>query len=118
MAPRGWDAATLWGNSLAVPALAERVQREYQAALDSRCELVSQHVFLRRDDRCWCGLRGAAGCARAMGWASAWTIGLLSVAAVLLAVFLRIDSCAHSALMPRALFRFRGVAAANIVGVL
>ncbi|MGH3928094.1 MAG: hypothetical protein ACRDTT_35410, partial [Pseudonocardiaceae bacterium] len=45
LAPRGWDAATLWGNSLAVPALAERVQREYQADLRSRSGLVSQLFF-------------------------------------------------------------------------
>lgn len=45
LAPRGWDAATLWGNSLAVPALAERVQREYQLDLGSRSGLVSQLFF-------------------------------------------------------------------------
>lgn len=45
LAPRGWDAATLWGNSLAVPALAERVQREYQADLGSRSGSVSQLFF-------------------------------------------------------------------------
>lgn len=45
LAPRGWDASTLWGNSLAVPALAERVRREYQADLDSRSGLVSQLFF-------------------------------------------------------------------------
>jgi len=45
LAPRGWDAATLWGNSLAVPVLAERVQREYQADLGSRSGLVSQLFF-------------------------------------------------------------------------
>jgi hypothetical protein len=45
VAPRGWDAATLWGNSLAVPALAARVQREYQADLGSRSGLLSQLFF-------------------------------------------------------------------------
>lgn len=45
LAPRGWDAATLWGNSLAVPALAERVQREYRADLDSKAGLLSQLFF-------------------------------------------------------------------------
>ncbi|MGH4009121.1 MAG: hypothetical protein ACRDTH_13365 [Pseudonocardiaceae bacterium] len=45
LAPRGWDAATLWGNSLAVPALAERVQRDYRADLGSRSGLVSQLFF-------------------------------------------------------------------------
>ncbi|HEX5347449.1 MAG TPA: hypothetical protein VFW64_10195 [Pseudonocardiaceae bacterium] len=45
LAPRGWDAATLWCSSLAVPGLAERVQREYQADLASRSGLVSQLYF-------------------------------------------------------------------------
>ncbi len=45
MAPRGWDAATLWGNSLAVPELAARVQWEYQADLGSRSGLLSQLFF-------------------------------------------------------------------------
>ncbi|MEV4500862.1 hypothetical protein [Streptomyces klenkii] len=35
-APRGLDAATLWGNSLAVPALAERVWKERRQDLESR----------------------------------------------------------------------------------
>ncbi|MFJ9667703.1 hypothetical protein ACIRPP_24330 [Streptomyces sp. NPDC101219] len=36
MAPRGLDAATLWGNSLAVPALAQRVWAERRPDLESR----------------------------------------------------------------------------------
>lgn len=36
MAPRGLDAATLWGNSLAVPELAERVWRERRPDLECR----------------------------------------------------------------------------------
>lgn len=36
MAPRGLDAATLWGNSLAVPELAERVWRERRPDMESR----------------------------------------------------------------------------------
>ncbi|MFE7038990.1 hypothetical protein ACFU9X_05895 [Streptomyces atratus] len=35
MAPRGLDAATLWGNSLAVPALADRVWRERRPDLET-----------------------------------------------------------------------------------
>lgn len=35
MAPRGFDASTLWSASLAVPELADRVYRECQADLDS-----------------------------------------------------------------------------------
>lgn len=36
MAPRGLDAATLWGNSLAVPALADRVWSERRSDLETR----------------------------------------------------------------------------------
>lgn len=36
MAPRGLDSATLWTQSLAVPALADRVRRERDHDLDSR----------------------------------------------------------------------------------
>ncbi|MFE2375549.1 hypothetical protein [Streptomyces sp. NPDC059398] len=36
MAPRGLDAASLWGNSLAVPALAGRVRHERRHDLESR----------------------------------------------------------------------------------
>ncbi|MFJ3277605.1 hypothetical protein [Streptomyces halstedii] len=36
MAPRGLDAASLWGNSLAVPGLAERVRHERRDDLESR----------------------------------------------------------------------------------
>nr|WP_246361061.1 hypothetical protein [Haloechinothrix aidingensis] len=42
LAPRGWDAATLWANSLAVPDLAERVQQVFAADLGSRTGLVCQ----------------------------------------------------------------------------
>jgi hypothetical protein len=42
MAPRGYDAATLWHMSLAVPGLAERVYRELRADLDSRSGLLCQ----------------------------------------------------------------------------
>ncbi|MGH3830646.1 MAG: hypothetical protein ACRDRS_09395 [Pseudonocardiaceae bacterium] len=45
LAPRGWDAATLWGNSLAVPELVARVQREYRVDLGSRSGLLSQLYF-------------------------------------------------------------------------
>ncbi|MFF5334683.1 hypothetical protein [Streptomyces sp. NPDC013181] len=36
LAPRGLDAASLWGNSLAVPDLAERVRHERRHDLESR----------------------------------------------------------------------------------
>jgi len=52
------------------------------------------------------------------GWTSARTIGPLSAAVVLLAVFLGIESRVSSPLMPLGLFRLRNVATANVVGVL
>ena len=52
------------------------------------------------------------------GWGSAQTIGLLAAAALLLAVFLVIESRVESPLMPLRLFRLRNVATANVVGVL
>lgn len=36
IAPRGLDAATLWGNALAIPALADRVWNERRRDLESR----------------------------------------------------------------------------------
>ena len=41
-APRGWDAATLWAASLAVPSLAGQVQQIFAADLDSRTGMVCQ----------------------------------------------------------------------------
>jgi hypothetical protein len=42
MAPRGFDAAMLHSESLAVPALAERIYQERQADLDSRTGQLAQ----------------------------------------------------------------------------
>ncbi len=53
-----------------------------------------------------------------VGWATARTIGLLGLAAVLLGVFLLIESRVASPLMPLRLFRLRNLAVSNIVGVL
>ena len=52
------------------------------------------------------------------GWASAQTLGMLAVAAVLLALFLTIETRSRSPLMPLGMFRLRNIATANIVGVL
>jgi EmrB/QacA subfamily drug resistance transporter len=52
------------------------------------------------------------------GWTSAQTLGLLGAAAVLLAIFLEIESRVGAPLMPLRLFRLRNVAFANVVGVL
>ena len=52
------------------------------------------------------------------GWTSTQTLGLLAAAAVLLGVFLVIESRVDSPLVPLGLFKLRNVATANIVGVL
>ena len=52
------------------------------------------------------------------GWASAQTIGVLIVSAVLIAVFLVIEARNRHALMPLGFFRRRTPTGANIVGVL
>ncbi|MCX4632885.1 hypothetical protein [Streptomyces sp. NBC_01443] len=48
MAPRGLDAATLWGNALAVPDLADRVHRERWADLESRDGKLMALYFLAK----------------------------------------------------------------------
>jgi EmrB/QacA subfamily drug resistance transporter len=52
------------------------------------------------------------------GWTSARTVGLLAVAAGLLAVFLLIESRVAAPLMPLGLFRLRNLATANVIAVL
>src|ERR671915_285919 len=53
-----------------------------------------------------------------VGWTSAQTLGLLGAGALLLAVFLGIESRVRSPLVPLGLFRLRNVAVSNVVGVL
>jgi EmrB/QacA subfamily drug resistance transporter len=52
------------------------------------------------------------------GWTSARTLGLLALAALLLAGFLAIEARVRAPLMPLSLFRLRNVATTNVVGVL
>jgi EmrB/QacA subfamily drug resistance transporter len=52
------------------------------------------------------------------GWTSAQTLGLLGAAAVLLALFLAIESRVANPLMPLRLFKLRNVSVANVVGIL
>ncbi|MYR34830.1 hypothetical protein GTW20_21880 [Nocardiopsis alba] len=44
-APRGYDAATLWGFSLGVPAVADRVRREFEHDLETRAGRISRLLF-------------------------------------------------------------------------
>jgi EmrB/QacA subfamily drug resistance transporter len=53
-----------------------------------------------------------------VGWLTARTLGLLGAAAVLLAIFLTIESRAGSPLVPLRLFRLRNIVVSNVVGVL
>ena len=53
-----------------------------------------------------------------VGWTTARTIGLLALAAVLLAIFVAIEARVRAPLMPLGLFRLRNVAVSNVVGVL
>ncbi|MFF1497215.1 phosphotransferase [Streptomyces sp. NPDC058304] len=48
MAPRGLDVATLWGNALAVPALADRIHQERRADLESRDGKLMSLFFLSK----------------------------------------------------------------------
>jgi EmrB/QacA subfamily drug resistance transporter len=52
------------------------------------------------------------------GWTSGRTLGLLAVAAALLALFLAVEARISSPLVPLGLFRLRNVAVSNVVGVL
>jgi EmrB/QacA subfamily drug resistance transporter len=52
------------------------------------------------------------------GWTAAQTLGLLGVAAALMAIFLAIEARVRAPLVPLGLFRLRNVATANVVGVL
>src|SRR6476659_8792108 len=52
------------------------------------------------------------------GWTSAQTLGLLAAAAVLMALFLVIESRVRSPLIPLALFKLRNIVVANTVGIL
>src|SRR5437868_1547927 len=52
------------------------------------------------------------------GWTSAQTIGLLGAAAMLLALFLALETWVRDPLMPLRFFRVRSLATANVVGIL
>jgi EmrB/QacA subfamily drug resistance transporter len=52
------------------------------------------------------------------GWTSAETLGLLAGAAVLMVVFLVIETRVETPLMPLRLFRIRNIWASNVIGVL
>jgi MFS family permease len=53
-----------------------------------------------------------------VGWATTRTLGLLAVAAALLAVFVAIEARVSSPLMPLGMFRMRNIAVSNVVGIL
>jgi len=53
-----------------------------------------------------------------VGWTTGRTVGLLAVAAVLMAIFIGIEARVRAPLMPLGLFRSRNLAVSNVVGVL
>ena len=53
-----------------------------------------------------------------VGWTTARTIGLLALAAALMAVFLALEARSRSPLLPLGILRLRNVATSNVVGVL
>jgi hypothetical protein len=53
-----------------------------------------------------------------VGWGTARTLGLLGLAAVLLGVFVLIESRVRSPLVPLGLLRLRNLAVSNVVGIL
>ncbi len=53
-----------------------------------------------------------------VGWATLRTLGMLALAAILLIVFVIVESRVKSPLMPLSLIKMRNVATSNIVGVL
>jgi MFS family permease len=52
------------------------------------------------------------------GWTSTQTLGLLGLAAVLLGIFVLVESRVEAPLVPLGLFRLRNLAISNVVGVL
>lgn len=52
-APRGYDAATLWGFSLGVPEIASRVEAEFADDLTSRAGILSRLMFCANVLRQW-----------------------------------------------------------------
>lgn len=52
------------------------------------------------------------------GWASTQTLGFLGAAALLMVMFISIESRVRSPLIPLGLFRLRNLAIANVIGVL
>jgi EmrB/QacA subfamily drug resistance transporter len=54
----------------------------------------------------------------AAGWTSLQTLGTLGIAAILLGIFITVESKAKHPLMPLSLFRVRNVKVANAIGVL
>ena len=53
-----------------------------------------------------------------VGWTTGRTLGLLGIAAALMALFLWIESRSSAPLVPLRLFRLRNLATANVVGIL
>jgi hypothetical protein len=56
--------------------------------------------------------------ANELGWTSGWTLGMLAIAVLLLAVFVAIEATVKAPLMPLDLLKLRNLATANVIGIL
>ena len=113
----GWEWV-LWVNvpvSLIAFALAPRLIAESRASEEARVFDVAGAVTVTAALSI---LVYAVVDAEESGWGSSKTIGLLALAAVLLAAFVAIELRARKPLVPFSIFRIRTLTGANVVGLL
>jgi EmrB/QacA subfamily drug resistance transporter len=113
----GWEWV-LWVNvpvSLIAFALAPRLIAESRASDEARSFDVAGAVSVTAALSI---LVYAVVDAESSGWGSSKTIGLLALAAVLLAAFVAIELRARKPLVPFSIFRIRTLTGANVVGLL
>ena len=113
----GWEWV-LWVNvpvSLIALALTPRLIAESRASNEARAFDVAGAVTVTASLSI---LVYAVVDANSSGWGSTKTIGLLALAAVLLAAFVAIELRARKPLVPFSIFRIRTLTGANVVGLL
>ncbi len=113
----GWEWV-LWVNvpvSLIAFALTPRLIAESRATGEARAFDVAGAVTVTASLSI---LVYAVVDAESSGWGSSKTIGLLALAAVLLAAFVAIELRARKPLVPFSIFRIRTLTGANVVGLL
>jgi EmrB/QacA subfamily drug resistance transporter len=113
----GWEWV-LWVNvpvSLIAFALAPRLIAESRASSEARAFDVAGAVTVTASLSI---LVYAVVDANSSGWGSTKTVGLLALAALLLAAFVAIELRARKPLVPFSIFRIRTLTGANVVGLL